>query len=127
MKILIADDSTLILERLQEILVGIDQVEVVASLNNGIDTLEALRTLTPDLAIVDIRMPGLSGLEVLNAFRKENKSVIFIILTLHSQGYFKRLAIQSGSNYFFNKADDFEKIAEVITSLCENKKNNNSK
>ena len=127
MKILIADDSILILERLQEILVGIDQVEVVASLNNGIDTLEALRTLTPDLAIVDIRMPGLSGLEVLNAFRKENKSVIFIILTLHSQGYFKWLAIQSGSNYFFNKADDFEKIAEVITSLCENKKNNNSK
>ncbi len=121
MKILIADDSVLILERLQEMLAEIDHVEVVASLNNGIDTLKALRTLTPDLAILDIRMPGLSGLEVLNAIRKENKSVIFIILTLHSQGYFRQLAIHAGTNYFFNKADDFEKISQVVSGLCKNK------
>jgi DNA-binding NarL/FixJ family response regulator len=121
MKILIADDSVLILERLQKMLAEIDQVEVIASLNNGIDTLKALKTLTPDLAILDIRMPGLTGLEVLNAIRKENKSVIFIILTLHSQGYFRQLATQAGTNYFFNKADDFEKITQVVAGLCKNK------
>ncbi len=119
MKILIADDSVLILERLQEMLAEIDHVEVVASLNNGIDTLKALKTLTPDLAILDIRMPGLTGLEVLNAVRKENKSVIFIILTLHSQGYLRQLATQAGTNYFFNKVDDFEKIIQVVAGLCE--------
>lgn len=122
MKILIADDSVLILERLQQILGEIDQVEVVASLDNGIDTLEALRTLNPDLAIIDIQMPGLTGLEVLNAYRKENQSVIFILLTLHSQGYIKQLAIQSGTNYFFSKVDDFQKITQVVEELCENKK-----
>jgi DNA-binding NarL/FixJ family response regulator len=121
MKILIADDSAFIRERLLEILAEIDQVEVVASLSNGIDTLDALRNLTPDVAILDIRMPGLNGLEVLNTFRKENQSVIFIILTLHSQGYFKHLAIQAGSSYFFNKAEDFGKISQVITELCKNK------
>jgi len=122
MKILIADDSALILERLQETLEEIDQVEVVASLDNGIDTLEALRTFTPDLAIIDIQMPGLTGLEVLNAYRKENKSVIFILLTLHSQGYMKQLAIQAGTDYFFSKVDDFQKITQVVTELCESKK-----
>jgi len=122
MKILIADDSALILERLQQTLGEIDQVEVVASLDNGIDTLEALRTLTPDLAIIDIQMPGLTGLEVLNAYRKENKSVIFILLTLHSQGYIHKLAIQAGTNYFFSKVDDFQKISQVVAELSENKK-----
>jgi len=121
MKILIADDSSLILERLQELLLKINQVDIVASLNNGIDTLEALRTFNPDLAIIDIRMPGLNGLEVLNAFRKENKSVIFILLTLYSQDYYKQLAIQAGTNYFFNKADDFEKITQVVSGLLKNK------
>lgn len=121
MKILIADDSALILERLHELLQKISQVEVVASLNNGFDTLDALRTLKPDVAILDIQMPGLNGLEVLNAFRKENKSVIFILLTLSSQDYYKQLAIQAGSNYFFNKADDFEKIAATVFSLMANK------
>ncbi len=122
MKILIADDSTLILERLQQTLGEIDQVEVVASLDNGIDTLEALRTLTPDLAIIDIQMPGLTGLEVLNAYRKENKSVIFILLTLHSQAYMQQLAVKAGTDYFFSKVDDFQKISQVVAELSENKK-----
>ena len=121
MKILIADDSILILERLQELLLKINQVEIVASLNNGIDTLEALRNFNPDLAIIDIRMPGLNGLEVLHAYRKENKSVIFILLTLHSQDHYKQIAIQAGTNYFFNKVDDFEKITQVVSGLLENK------
>ena len=122
MKILLADDSVLILERLQQMLAGIDQVEIVASLNNGIDALDSLRTFNPDVAILDIRMPGLSGIEFLNTFKKENKSVIFIILTLHSQGYFRQMAINAGSNYFFNKADDFEKISSIVNGLCENRK-----
>jgi DNA-binding NarL/FixJ family response regulator len=127
MKVLIADDSVLILNRLKEFLGEIDQVEVIASLDNGIDTLEALRTLTPDIAILDIRMPGLTGLEVLNAYRKENQSVIFILMTFHSQGYYQKLAIQSGSNYFFNKSDEFQMITQVVSDLCKNKKeiNNN--
>lgn len=126
MKILIADDSVLILERLQKMLGEIDRVEVVASLNNGTDALQALRTLAPDLAILDIRMPGLSGLEVMNAYKIENKSVIFIVLTLYSQSYFRQLALKAGTNYFFNKADDFQKIPQVVTELIENKRTGRS-
>lgn len=122
MKVLIADDSVLILERLHEVLGKIRHVEVVASLDNGIDALEALRTLNPDVAIIDIRMPGLTGLEVLNAYRKENKSVIFIVLTFQSQTYLKQIAIQAGTNYYFNKVDDFGKISQVVAELCENKR-----
>ena len=117
MKVLLADDSVLILERLKEMLSIYEQAEIVASLKNGDDTLEALKTLKPDLAIVDIKMPGLSGLEILNEIRKEDKAIKFIILTFYTSDYYRHLAIQSGADYFFNKADDFEKISLVVADM----------
>jgi hypothetical protein len=40
-------------------------------------------------------------------------------MTFHSQGYYKQLAIQAGTNYFFNKVDDFEEITKVVETLCK--------
>ena len=61
MKVLFADDSVLILDRLGELLCKYKQVEIVGALKNGNDTLEALLKLNPDLAIVDLNMPRLNG------------------------------------------------------------------
>lgn len=117
MRIVIADDSTLIRDRLQDVLHSFGKVEVVGAFNNGIDVLKALLTLKPDLAIVDIKMPGLSGLEVLKETRKENKTLQFIILTLHGTEYYRQQAIDAGANYFFSKVDDFEKVELVINDM----------
>jgi len=117
MKVLIADDSGLILERLKEMLSMHKQAEVVASLKNGTEALEALRNLKPDLAIVDIKMPGLTGLEVLNEIRKEDDNIKFIILTFYSSEYYRQLAFQAGADYFFNKADDFDKVSMVVEEM----------
>lgn len=117
MKVVIADDSDLIRERLQDMLSISDQVEIVGSFDNGTDTLEALRNLKPDLAIVDIKMPGLTGLEVLMEIRKENKSLQFIILTLYASEYYWQTVMEAGADYFFSKVDDFEKVAIVINEM----------
>lgn len=127
MKVVIADDSVLIRERLQNVLSTFRQVELLGTYNNGTDTLEALRNLKPDLAIVDIKMPGLNGLEVLTETRKENKTIQFIILTFHATEYYRRMAMEAGVNYFFSKADDFEKVAEVVEEINESKKGNTTK
>ena len=114
-----ADDSRLILERLQEMVSTFKQVEIVETCKNGTETLEALRILKPDLAIVDIHMPGLNGLEVLTEIRKENKTLQFILLTLYSTDDYRQLAIQSGADYFFDKVDDFEKVSLVVAEILE--------
>jgi len=123
-KILIADDSVLILEALQEMLGGLGQVEIVASCQNGTDALKAIRALRPDLAIVDIKMPGLTGLEVVAETRKENKTTPFIILTFYSSGYYRQQAILAGADYFFSKTDDFQKIAEVVGEMLKKEVDN---
>ncbi|MCX6227275.1 MAG: response regulator [Bacteroidia bacterium] len=117
MKVILADDSALILERLQEMVSRYQQVEIVGSLKNGTDALAALRNLKPDLAIVDIRMPGLTGLEVLAEIRKVDKVLKFIILTFYSSEYLRQKAFQSGADYFFSKVDDFDKVTEVVEEM----------
>ena len=117
MKVLLADDSELILERLKEVLYSFEQVEVVASVKNGSEALAALRLLKPDLAIIDIRMPGLSGLEVLNRIRKENKIIKVIIFTLYSSDFYRQLSDLLGANYFLSKVDDFDKMALIVSEM----------
>jgi len=124
MRVLLADDSVLILEWLQDTLGLNKQVEIVGSFKNGIDTLKALKTLKPDLAIVDFKMPGLNGLEVLKEIRKENKILKFIILTYYSLDNYRQVAMQAGADYFFSKVDDFEKVSIVVEEMVAKEQNN---
>lgn len=125
MKVLLADDSRLILERLTEMLNMYRKVEIIGSAKNGSDALNSLRTLNPDLAIVDLKMPGLSGLEVLHEIRKENKKVKIIILTFYSSDYYRNIAIQAGADYFFNKVDDFDEVSMVVAGMLWKEANGN--
>jgi DNA-binding NarL/FixJ family response regulator len=125
MRVVLADDSRLMLERLTEMLNMYGNTEIVGSFDNGTDTLAGLRTLKPDLAIVDIKMPGLSGLEVLTEIRKEDKTVKIIILTFYSSDYYRKIAIQAGADYFFNKVDDFDEVSLVVAGILWKKGNDN--
>ena len=117
MKVLIADDSQLILDRLQEMLSDFSGAEVVAAIKNGFDSLELIKSLNPDLVIIDINMPKLTGLQVLEAIKKENSKAIFIILTFYASKYFREKAISLGADYFFSKVDNFEKVSTVVSNL----------
>ncbi|MFZ4399072.1 MAG: response regulator transcription factor [Bacteroidales bacterium] len=123
MKVIIADDSLLIQERLIDIISQLDNTEILGVYSNGNDTLEGLRIHKPNIAIVDFNMPGINGLEVLNKIRIEDKLLVFIILTFFSSNYYKTLAIQSGANYFFSKVDEFEDLTILLKKLIgeENK------
>ena len=117
MKVLIADDSAIIRERLQEMLSNYLTIELVGICDNGLDALEGLRTLNPDLAIVDLKMPGLNGLEVLAEIRKQNKVLKFILFTSHAAENYKQKAMETGADYFFSKADDFDQLELLIEEL----------
>lgn len=124
MRVLLADDSNFILGRLKEMLSINGCVEIVGSYTNGIDALKALKLLNPDLAIIDIKMPGLTGLQVLSEIRKVNKSIKIVILTFLKSGLYHNMAMEEGADYFFSKVDDFEKIAPLVDEMVIKEKNN---
>ncbi|MEI8202744.1 MAG: response regulator transcription factor [Bacteroidota bacterium] len=121
MKVVLADDSPLILERVLEMVSRFKLVEISGAYTNGTDTLEGIKTLQPDLAIVDINMPGLNGLEVLQEIRKENKEIKFIILTFYATDLYRKKAMELGADFFFSKVDDFEKVPMVIGEMLKKK------
>jgi DNA-binding NarL/FixJ family response regulator len=123
MKVILADDSALILVRLQETVFKCKEMIIAGSYKNGIDALYALKKLKPDLAIIDLQMPGLSGLKILHEIRKENKTMKFVILTFNPSDYYQKWAIQEGADYFFSKVDDFNKILPVIEEMVRTKHN----
>ncbi|MFZ4414814.1 MAG: response regulator transcription factor, partial [Bacteroidales bacterium] len=118
-KILLADDSVLMLDKLQEMLSNYPQVEIVASLKNGNAILEAITQFKPDLAVIDLRMPGLNGLEVLKTVRKNDRNIAIIILTFFATDNYRLACMLSGADYFFSKVYDFEKVEQVVMSLLQ--------
>lgn len=119
MKIVLADDSQLILERLQELLHNIKDAQIVGLVKNGLEALEVIKTIEPDLVIIDINMPGLTGLQVIDSVRKENHKSKFLVLTLYASKNYRKKAMKLGANYFLSKTDDFEKVSELVRDLIQ--------
>ena len=120
---LIAEDEALAAESLAEWVRSMPQLELLAVCADGASALAQIRALRPELVLMDIQMPGLTGLEVLQEIRKENTSLKFIILTFHATEYYRQKAFSSGTDYFFSKVDDFEKVSQVIEELAMKRKN----
>jgi len=116
-KVIIADDSHFILDRLQQMIFSMEDVEVVGSFQNGTDALNALHELKPDLAILDNKMPGIKGIDIIREIRKVDGKVKLMLLTFYADTYYRQRAMKAGADYFFSKSEDFENIPEVIMEL----------
>ena len=117
MRVLIGDDSRLIRERIIETLSLFDDIEIVGETENGSDTLSRLVSLRPDLAILDIRMPGKSGLDVIREYRKVSSETKIIVLSNYTNDQYLARAFEYGADYFFSKSDDFDKLGSLIGEL----------
>lgn len=117
MRVVIADDSVLFLERLKTLLQTFEEIEIVGISENGRDVEDKIKTTKPDLAIIDIKMPEKNGIEVIKEIRKENKEVKFMVLTFYCSDQYRKLAIKSGSDYFYSKVDDFDEVQTKVNEL----------
>lgn len=116
MRVLIADDSTAVVQRLHAILSEIAGLEVVGQARNGFETIDRLRTLRPDALVLDLRMPGLSGIEVLHHLetRPHASPALVIVLTNYADPLCRRRCLELGADYFLDKTLEFERVVEIL-------------
>ncbi|MFL5464628.1 MAG: LytR/AlgR family response regulator transcription factor, partial [Gemmatimonadaceae bacterium] len=81
--VIIADDEPLARERLRGMLANRHECRVVAECRNGAEARDAIRRLRPDIVLLDIKMPGLDGIEVAEAISQHQSAVIFV--TAHDE------------------------------------------
>lgn len=117
MKVFIADDSEVICERLKEMLSELSEIEIVGQAKDGIQATNLIEKLNPDVVILDIRMPGGNGIDVLENIKKDNPALIVIMLTNYPYPQYRKKCMKAGADYFFDKATEFERVTEVLKEL----------
>jgi len=113
-RVLIADDSEAIRGALSSLIARLPGVEIVGMAHTGAEALEMVRTLMPDLVTLDIRMPEMNGMRVLEAIRSDPVKPTVIVLTGLAEDEYRQKCLQLGAQYFFNKATEFERVVEIL-------------
>jgi DNA-binding NarL/FixJ family response regulator len=121
MRVLIVDDSKIVCERLQQMLINIAGVKSVGQVHNAPDASAAILEAVPDVVILDIRLPGPSGIDVLKDIRAKNLPSRVIMLTNYPYPQYRKKCEVLGADYFFDKVTEIEKIPDLIKELAKNK------
>jgi DNA-binding NarL/FixJ family response regulator len=102
-RVLLADDHTLVRAGIRSLLESIEEVEVVAESGDGRETLELIAKHRPDIALLDIGMPGLNGLEVAKRVSQESPKTRVIILSMHGDATYVHQALRAGVSGYLLK------------------------
>ena len=116
-KVMIADDHSLIREGIKQLLEFDGSIEVIAEASNGVDCLEKLENITPDVLLLDINMPEKNGLEVLDEVKRKNYKVKVLILTVHNELEYLLKAIDIGVNGYILKDSESVELKKAIKSV----------
>ena len=122
MRVLIVDDSKIVCDGLQQMLINIADVEIVGQAHNGPDAIASISEANPDVVTLDIRLPGLSGIDVLKDIRAKKLPIRVIMLTNYPYPQYRKKCKELGADYFFDKVAEIEEIPNVIEELARNKR-----
>ena len=117
-RVLIADDHPLFREAIARVIAERPDLELVAEASDGRAALEKIRELTPDVAVIDVRMPQLDGSDVLVALREEGlpTNVVFLSAFLDSKTVYD--AVAAGANAYLSKEAETDEIVTAILAAA---------
>ena len=121
MKIILADDHKIIRDGLRSLLDKQPGMEVVAEAMDGQTTVQLAMELLPDVIIMDIGMPGMSGIEATQNIITENPGIKVIVLSMHSDKRFVAEMFKAGAVGYLPKDCAFEELFCAINAVIENK------
>jgi len=121
MNVLIADDHTILRQGISKIIEGEPSIDVVGETGDGDEALELIRSLKPDVAVLDINMPGRSGLEIVKACRDTDLPTEFIILTMYKEEEYFDEALDAGVKGYILKENASSDLLDCISSVAEGK------
>jgi DNA-binding NarL/FixJ family response regulator len=116
-QVFIADDSLIVRERLVVMLDELAGIEIVGQAENVAEAISAIRKLQPDVVILDIRMPGGSGIDVLQNIKQDKAAPMVIILTNYPYPGYRQKCMNAGADFFLDKSTEFDQIPELFERL----------
>jgi DNA-binding NarL/FixJ family response regulator len=118
MKVLIIDDSELVCNRLRARLIEQGRVEVEEANQTG-QAIEALRLGLPEVVILDLILPDGASFQLIRFAKSVDPGITVIVLTNYAFSSYRRLALESGADYFFDKSSEFDQAFAVVQRLTD--------
>lgn len=115
--ILLADDHRMVREGLKQLLETDSEINVVAEAGDGYECLNLTNKTKPDIVLLDINMPNMDGIQVLNIKKQQKMLCKVIVLTIHNEIEYLVKALEIGCDGFILKDSDFDTLKKAIFSV----------
>jgi DNA-binding NarL/FixJ family response regulator len=117
LRLFIADDSALLRGYVLDTIRELGQIQVVGQASDVPTAIADVRKSKPDVVILDIRMPGGTGIDVLRTVKTDHPAPTVIMFTNYPDPQYRKQCLQAGADYFFDKSLEFEALGEVLRNL----------
>lgn len=117
-RVLLADDHTIIRDGLKQILADTDDLEVTGEAANGLEVMQKVRNEDFGLIVLDISMPGRSGLDLIHMIKDEKPDLPILILSMHQEEQYAVRALQAGASGYITKENDSELLLHAMRRVA---------
>ena len=117
-KIMIVEDHPLMQKGMEMTLDAEMDMEVVGMASSGEEALLLVEKVSPDLAVVDISLPGMSGLELIKHLRMRNDALRILVVSRHEEELFAERAVRAGAQGYIMKIDAGEQVADAVRKIA---------
>jgi two-component system nitrate/nitrite response regulator NarL len=117
-RVVLADDHVFVRDGIKSLLENEANIEVVGEATDGVEALKIIESLNPDLLILDIRMPNLNGIEVVENLRNHNKSLKIVMLSMHESEEYVLKSIKAGADGYLLKGSSKEEFLKAIHTVA---------
>jgi len=118
-KVIIVDDHLIVREGLKQIISDTSDISVVAEASNGQEAINKIRNYDCDVLLLDISMPGRSGLEILKEIKSELPNLSILILTMHPEEQYAVRVLRAGASGYLTKESAPDELIEAIRKVSD--------
>jgi two-component system, NarL family, response regulator NreC len=119
-RVLLADDHEVVRAGLRLLIEGQDDMEVVGEAGTGEEAIHSVRELQPNVAVVDLTMPGIGGLAAIRALRREGGPTKVVVLTRHKDDAYVRESMSAGTSAYVLKQSGSVQLLNAIRAAARN-------
>lgn len=120
-RILIVEDHTLLRDGLRALLAQESDLEIAGEADNGRDAIRMIPNLAPDLVLMDLTMPGTSGIEAMTEIKRRSPNIKILVLTLHRAEEYIHQSLKAGANGYILKDATHDDLCVAIRSVLSGK------
>jgi DNA-binding NarL/FixJ family response regulator len=121
-RVVLADDHPVVRTGIRHLLEKTPDIEVVGEASNGVEALRLVNDLTPDVLLLDIEMPDMTGVEVARQLKAEDSSVHILILSAYNDKQYIEAVLASGAAGYLTKEEAPQRIIKTIIEVVRGEK-----